>query len=69
MGDAVEAQLFKIHTGTETEGMYRIHRMAETATGFGGGLLGSERSSTDYFKERFPASAATGADRRKSFIL
>jgi hypothetical protein len=58
-GDAVEAQLFKINTGSETEALYRIHRVAESMSGFGGGEIRSGgREATDYFKKRFPETFA-----------
>lgn len=66
-GDTVEAQLFKIHTGTETEGMYRMHRMAESAASFGGGLLSEDRKSTPYFKERFPDLKVFGGKPEEEF--
>ena len=54
--DAIYAQLFKIHTGAETEGLTRIHRLAEAEVGFGGGLTGRGRyRPSEKFKERFPA--------------
>jgi TP901 family phage tail tape measure protein len=37
--DAVEAQLFKIHTGIETEAMYRLNRLVESNLGYGGGFV------------------------------
>jgi len=37
--DAIIAQLFKIHTGRETESIYRLHRVAERRIGFGGGMI------------------------------
>ncbi|RKX64589.1 MAG: hypothetical protein DRP42_06120, partial [Tenericutes bacterium] len=40
--DAVEAQLFKIHTGIETEALYRLNRLAESNLGLGGGFVGPE---------------------------
>ncbi len=67
MGDTIEAQLFKIHTGPETEAMYRVHRLAETSAGFGGGLISGERKSTPYFKERFPDVKAMGGNPEEEF--
>ena len=37
--DAIEAQLFKIHTGPETESMTRLQRILETKIGTGGGII------------------------------
>ena len=55
--DAVYAQLFKIHTGPETEGLTRLHRIAESEVGFGGGLIGGGGGyeSSERFKKMFPA--------------
>ena len=54
--DAVEANLFKIHTGMETEGLYRVHRTAENVVGFSGGEVGERTGkSSEYFQKRFPA--------------
>jgi hypothetical protein len=64
-GDTIEAQLFKIHTGPETEGMYRLHRLGESAAGFGGGLISSGaggRSSSKYFQERYPSEVKSGGE-------
>lgn len=55
MGDAVEAQLYKIHTGSETEAIYRLHRMAEMNIGFGKGQIGLGGYKTSpYFEGRYP---------------
>ena len=68
MGDTVEAQLFKVHTGPENEAIYRIHRLAEEASGFSGGLIGSGKSdSSDYFKKRFPKLGITGYNPEEEF--
>ena len=65
--DTIEAQLYKLHTGPETEAMYRVHRVAESAAGFGGGLLKDERNSSDYFKSRFPNTKASGGNPEEEF--
>jgi len=64
VGDTIEAQLFKIHTGVETEGMYRMHRLGESNVGFGSGIASgsSEQSSSDYFKSRNPIKTKEGKD-------
>jgi TP901 family phage tail tape measure protein len=66
-GDTIEAQLFKIHTGPETEAMYRVHRLGETAAGFGGGLAGGKPNSSEYFKKRFPKMKAMGGKPEEEF--
>ena len=61
--DAIEAQLYKIHTGPETESLYRLTRIAESFTGFGGGqIAGGPSRATEAFKKRWPGGAALGAD-------
>ena len=61
--EALEANLFKIHTGTETESMYRLHMLAQQASSFGKGFLGTGNEGlepSDYFKKRFPKEAFGG---------
>jgi len=54
--DAIYAQLFKIHTGTETEGLTRLHRVAEAEVGFGKGMIGrGGYAPTERFKKMFPS--------------
>lgn len=63
--DTIEAQLFKIHTGPETEGLYRVHRIAESNIGFGErGQLGGAKGfrASDYFKQRFPSNLKSLGD-------
>lgn len=68
VGDTVEAQLFKIHTGPENEGIYRIHRLAEEASGFSGGLIKSGKiDSTPYFKQRYPNLKISGHNPEEEF--
>lgn len=54
--DAVEANLFKIHTGVEVESIYRLGRVLEGATGFGGGFTGEDKSfrPSAEFQKKFP---------------
>jgi len=60
--DAIEAQLYKIHTGPETEALYRLVRLVEMNVGFGGGQIRPEAPSRAIgaFKERWPRGAALG---------
>lgn len=53
---AIEAQLYKIHTGSETEAMYRVHRLAESNVGFGGGMINPKEGydPEQVFKSRWP---------------
>lgn len=52
--DAIEAQLFKIHTGPDVEAINRLRRMSESVIGFGGGMIGGEYNPTGGFAERWP---------------
>ena len=65
LSDDVEAQLFKIHTGIETEGLYRVHRLAETNVGFG------DKNTTEpskYFQQRYPSDLKSmGGNPAKEF--
>lgn len=67
--DAIEAQLFKIHTGMETESIYALQRAAETRVGFGGGIIGggSGFQPTKEFTSRFPKTIATGGKPEEEF--
>ena len=62
--DTLEAQLYKIHTGPETEQLYRMMRTVEMGTGFGAGQagIGTVSRATESFKERWPAGKALGAE-------
>jgi TP901 family phage tail tape measure protein len=68
--DAIEAQLFKIHTGAETQALYRLHRLAELTVGFGSGQIGTGvPKPSPTFKSKFPTSyeEVTGATPEKEF--
>ena len=69
--DTIEAQLFKIHTGPETEGLYGLQRVAESNIGFGKkGMLGGAEGfrASDYFKSRYPEGLkALGEDAAGEF--
>ena len=68
--DAIEAQLFKIHTGIETQALYRLHRLAELTVGFGPGQIGKGGyKPSPSFKGKFPPSyeKITGVSPEKEF--
>ena len=67
--DAIEANLFKIHTGMETEAVYGLQRVAEMRVGFGGGVIGGGEGfeSSARFKERFPDIKAFGGKPEEEF--
>jgi len=66
--DVIEAQLFKIHTGTETESMARLQRIGESAIGFGSGMLGGTYAPTEKFTKRYPGSIGSlGIDMEEEF--
>ena len=55
--DAIVAQLYKLHTGVETEAIYRVHRVAERRIGFGEGMIGAggyRTPETSAFRQRWP---------------
>ena len=56
--DAIIGQLYKLHTGPETEAVYRVQRVAESRMGFGGGMVSPETGyRTDVsssFRKRWP---------------
>jgi TP901 family phage tail tape measure protein len=57
--DAIEGQLFKLHTGITVEGISRIARMTELETGFGPGLAktGSGGPPSKEFLSRWPTES------------
>jgi TP901 family phage tail tape measure protein len=65
--DAVEAQLFKIHTGPETEAFTRLSRIAEKPIGFAGGVMGSTYKSEASFRKRWPSGGALGEVPEREF--
>ena len=69
--DVIEAQLFKIHTGTETESMARLQRIGESTVGFGTGVMGGagkKYQPTESFKSRYPGSISNlGIDAAGEF--
>ena len=56
--DAILAQLYKLHLGSDTEAIYRIHRVAERRMGFGGGMIDSDKEyrteGSSSFRKRWP---------------
>jgi TP901 family phage tail tape measure protein len=58
--DAIIGQLYKLHTGPETEAIYRMQRVAEARMGFGGGMIEPEAGgkyrteAAGTFRKRWP---------------
>ena len=58
--EAIVGQLYKLHTGPETEAIYRLQRLSESRMGFGGGMIAPEAGgefrtpATEEFRKRWP---------------
>ncbi len=65
--DAIVGQLYKLHTGPETEAIYRLQRLSEARMGFGAGMVAPQAGgefrtgAAETFRKRWPTGLAMQA--------
>jgi len=66
--DAITAQLFKLNTGVDVEGLNRIQRVGESMVGFGGGMISEEAyTPKSEFSSKWPDLKVLGENTAKEF--